>query len=362
MCSVFALLSSVVLVVAAPQGPPSAAGGSSAFVAPLYLDEAPPPVRSALNIQLVYEGLPGVPRDVVRSREATLELAHHIVVLLRSGEDFVKLAGEYSAARNAGQGASLGSFQPGLLGRGMDEFLFGAELGDVSEPLETSNGFHILKRVASLAATRHILIRGLTPDSRTRVEQILRRASSGESFGDLAREASEDSFSSESGGLYTIFERGSRDRLLKEAAFQARVGEIVGPIETPVGFHLIQRVPVEGHPLVLREQTMVRLRGILLAHKDTPIGALTADRTLAESEQLARSLHARILAGEDMAAMARELNDDFGGRERAGDLGWVHRDNPRGGSFLSRAFLAAPGELLDPVLTNLGWVLLRREL
>jgi hypothetical protein len=63
-----------------------------------------------------------------------------------------------------------------------------------------------------------------------------------------------------------------------------------------------------------------------------------------------------------MAAMAREHDDDFGGRERAGDLGWVHRENPRVAVFLSRAFRAEPGELLDPILTNMGWVLLRREL
>ena len=106
---------------------------------------------------------------------------------------------------------------------------------------------------------------------------------------------------------------------------------------------------------------MVRLRAIVIAHDNTPLGGPAAQRTLADAEKLARELHARIKGGEDMVAIARATNDDLRGKERAGDLGWVHRGNPRSAPFLDRAFTAQPGELLDPVLTNAGWVLLRRE-
>ncbi len=334
---------------------------TSFLAAPLFLDEEVPPVRAARNIHLVHTDVPNASREVTRTREETLELARHIATLAAAGEDFVKLAREYSAARNARDDAVLGSFPQGLLAKKMDAFLFGAELGEVSEPIETGNGIHLLQRVDALAASRHILVRGTSEESRRRCEALLERIRAGEDFGEVAKESSEDLTSAERGGLFTIFERGSRDRLLKAAAFRAAMGETVGPIESPSGFHLIQRVPLEGHDPSLRETTWVRARAILLSHKDVPSGALFHERTTAEAAALAVSLHGRIQAGEDMAELAREFNDDAGGKERSGDLGWLHRGNPRMVKFLDRAFTAEPGELLEPIAVNVGWVILRRE-
>lgn len=333
----------------------------SAFVSPLYLGETPPPVRSLSVIHLVHAEVPNAERAVTRSHAETLELATHIVTLLRSGEDFQALAREYSADKNAATGGCLGSFPPGLLTPQLDSFLFAAEVGQVSEPIEAPNGIHIAQRVETYAATRHILVRGTTEAERKKAEALKARIEAGEDFGELARASSDDPFSKERGGLFTIFERGPEDRLLKAAAFDLSVGEVSDPIETSVGYHLIQRVPLEGHPPELRESSMVRLRAILVSHDNTPLGAISNKRTMPEAEKLARELHARIQAGGDMAAIARETNDDLGGKERSGDLGWVHRNNPRSAPFLAGAFAADPGELLDPLLTNVGWVILRRE-
>ncbi|MEM7307372.1 MAG: peptidylprolyl isomerase [Planctomycetota bacterium] len=339
-----------------------AAAAVSAFAAPLYLDPLPPPVRSVRNIQLVHTGVPNVSREVTRTPEEAEQLAAHIVALLRSGEDFGKLAIEYSAAKNAGLGAVLGTFPPGLLAPRMDEFLYAAEIGEVSEPIATANGVHVLQRIESFAATLHIHIRGKSDESKQKIETLLERARAGEDFAELAHQHSQDKYSADRGGQFTIFERGPKDRLLKEAAFSARVGEVVGPIASPVGFHLIKRVPIEGHDPALFEDSQVRIRAILISHDNTALGGITAKRNQVEARQLADDLHARIVAGEDMEQLARQINDDLGGLERGGDIGWVHRHNPRSSSFLDRCFQAEPGELLDPILTNLGWVILRREL
>lgn len=347
----------------APEAPPAAPAAplASALIVPLYLDEAPPPVRSLRLIHLAYAGSEGAPHDVTRTREETLELAQHLITLLRAGGSFEDLCREYSAAKNAGTGGIMGTFTPGLLAPPMDAFLYSAEVGDVSAPIPMSNGILVLQRIETLAATRHILVRGKNEAEKQEVESLKARALAGEDFGALARESSDDGISAPRGGLFTLFERGPADRLLKEAAFRSKVGDVAGPIETPVGYHLIQRVPLEGHPEDLREVTMVRLRAILISHDNTPLGGITAARSLQDAERLARELHARIRGGEDMAALARETNDDIGGKERAGDLGWVHRGNPRSAQFLDAAFAAEPGELLDPILTNAGWVVLRRE-
>jgi len=363
LLAVLALLSLLSLQDAPPEAAPQppAPPPVSALVAPLYLGESPPPVRSLRLIHLVYAGAEGAARDVTRTHEEALELAQHIALLLRSGESFDELAREYSGAKNAGTGGVLGSFPQGLLAPPMDAFLFGAGVGDVSEPIEMPNGVQVLQRIETFAATRHILVRGKTEAERKEAESLKARALAGEDFGELARESSDDGISAPRGGLFTLFERGPADRLLKEAAFGLKVGEIAGPIESSAGYHLIQRVPLEGHPLDLREVTMVRLRAILIAHDNTPLGGPANKRTMPEAEKLAHELHDRIRGGEDMAALAREYDDDLGGQERAGDLGWVHRGNPRAAPILEQTFNGEAGQLYDPILTSAGWVILRRE-
>ena len=232
--------------------------------------------------------------------------------------------------------------------------------GEVSAPVDLPNGIHVLQRIETYAATRHLFVRGTDEAAQERIDALRKALDGGAEFGALAREHSDDP-SAERDGLYTIYERGSNDRLLKRAAFRAAVGEVVGPIESPMGLHLIQRVPLDGHDPGLRETTTIRVRAILISHNNTQLGSISAQRSPAEAQALARDLHGRIQAGEDMAELARTHNDDLGGRERAGDIGWVHRTNPRRAPFLERCFTVQPGELVDPLLTQVGWVVLRRE-
>ena len=153
------LLAPILLGAAPPQAepaanPPAQAGPqdprlatASAFTLPLYLQDLPPEIRSARVIHLVHKDVPGVARNVTRSREEALELAQHITALLGAGEDFEKLCREYSAAKNAVGGGVLGSFPPGLLAPPMDDFLFSAEVGEVSAPIEAENGIHVMQRI-----------------------------------------------------------------------------------------------------------------------------------------------------------------------------------------------------------------------
>ena len=332
----------------------------SIFVMPLDLGESRPLLRTVRNVRLVHSGAEGVSRDVTRSREETAALAERIVARLRAGADFAELARQHSADPNAAHGAVLGTFQLGVLEPPFDAFLWAAEVGDVSDVIEDGRGFHVLQRVETYAGARQILIRGSGPDEEALAKELLERLAAGEDFAALARAHSQDPASAERGGDLAVFERGPTDAALKAEAFAMQVGE-TRLVTTPLGLHVLQRVPLDDLDLALREDNFARLRALLVSHDQTPIGSVFAQRTPEEAHALAQDLHARIAAGEDMSALAREVNDDPTGVERGGDLGWVHRRNPNLAGFLTRAWQVEPGGLMDLIGSNAGWVIVRRE-
>ncbi len=85
---------------------------------------------------------------------------------------------------------------------------------------------------------RHILF---SPDEEEEAEQVKDQLENGGDFGELARENSQDPGSRENGGGLGCRPRGSGFvPEFDEAAFEAREGDIVGPIETAFGLHLIE--------------------------------------------------------------------------------------------------------------------------
>lgn len=331
--------------------------GESLVVRPMYLGEKPPEVRSARHILLECAGPGSASQERARSREKAMELATSLVERARAGSDFPKLASEYSQDPDAATGAVLGTLAPGMLSPPLDAFLFSAGIGEVSEPLVDDHGIHILQRIESHAAVRQILLRGPPEDARARCADIAGKLREGADFAELARTRSDDAESAARGGQFAIYERGPSDSLLKSAAFALRVGEVSEPIQSPFGWHVLQRIPLDEADPSLAEPSFVRLRGILLRVDETPpIG-----RNRAQTLDLADRLHKRLLAGEDMRKLAREFDEDLDGKHREGDLGWVFRSQPGLPGELKRACLMRVGDVAEPQRTAAGYLLVRRE-
>ncbi len=72
--------------------------------------------------------------------------------------------------------------------------------------------------------------------------EILHRAQSGEDFAELAQTYSEDESNREKGGDLGFFKRGAMVKPFEDAAFAANPGDIVGPVQTTFGLHLIKVV------------------------------------------------------------------------------------------------------------------------
>ena len=78
------------------------------------------------------------------------------------------------------------------------------------------------------------------------------------------------------------------------------------------------------------------------------------------AEEKARRAFERAKAGEDFAALARELSDDTGSKESGGDLGDAEKSDFVG-PFGDAVWSMKPGEIRGPVKTEFGWHVIKLE-
>jgi foldase protein PrsA len=84
--------------------------------------------------------------EETRDEAQTLALALELRQRLLDGEDFAALAAEYSDdASNAASGGDLGWFGRGVMVAPFEEAAFNLEVGEISEPIRTDFGYHIIE-------------------------------------------------------------------------------------------------------------------------------------------------------------------------------------------------------------------------
>lgn len=73
------------------------------------------------------------------------ETAKEILNKLNNGSDFAELAKEYSLDGSATRGGNLGFFPRGRMVKPFEEAAFALQVGEISEPVKTDFGYHIIK-------------------------------------------------------------------------------------------------------------------------------------------------------------------------------------------------------------------------
>ena len=204
----------------------------------------------AYQLAHIYIEVPegATPEQLKKAQQKIVEIEN----ALKSGRDFSELAVSYSNAQTALSGGMLGWKSAAELPEVFVDALDKLQPGMVTAPIQTPNGFHILKLLdvrsdvpmnVVQTQVRHILIRPgekrSDEEARALAENLWRQIQDGANFADLARQYSDDS-SKENGGDIGWISPGDTLPEFEQVVNQLDPGEISKPVRTPFGWHIIQ--------------------------------------------------------------------------------------------------------------------------
>ena len=206
---------------------------------------------------------------------------------LRPPRSFASVVREFSDAQDREQGGSLGWRTRDRLPTLFLDAISGLKPGEISKPVRSPNGFHILQledqrsglrtQEVSVHRARHILLR---VDAQTSEEQARRRALElrrrielGTEFGKVAQDHSQDLGSAPRGGELDWAYPGDTVPEFEQAMVALSPGQISDPVRSAFGIHLIQLLERKREPL-----TEQRLRtAARLALRDEKLAQAVAD-------------------------------------------------------------------------------------
>ncbi|ABE56165.1 PpiC-type peptidyl-prolyl cis-trans isomerase [Shewanella denitrificans OS217] len=180
--------------------------------------------------------------------------------------------------------------------------------------------------------------------SSKRANIVLKRLNEGEDFRSTAIASSSGPKALE-GGIWDYMNINEMPTLFAEVVNGAKVGDIIGPIKSGSGFHIIKVMDARG--LQTKEVEEVKSRHILL--KPSPI--LSEERAKA----MLVNFQKQILSGEaDFAELARQYSEDPGSAAKGGELGWSSPDVyvPE---FAQTLNSLKENEMSEPFRTTHGW-------
>jgi len=252
------------------------------YVSPRELDQALERDSSQANTNTEFDVshiLLSLPETATTEEMAKVEkLAHEIQHRASSGEDFGQLALAYSKSQSALERGKLGWRRINQLPQFIGDLVAAMKPGDVSEPVRTPTGFHIVRldgtrggdtgpQMVEQIHARHILMRPneVQDDATTRqrLSALRDRVLAGEDFGALASVTSEDPGSASRGGDLGWSSPGTFDPAFEDALAKLKENEISEPFRTQYGWHIVQLLGRRTHDQsdeVRRQRVLTALR------------------------------------------------------------------------------------------------------
>lgn len=233
---------------------------------------------SELNEYNLSHILIAVPQAATASQlEEASRRAADVYDRARNGEDFSRLAVAYSNSQTALEGGSLGWRRGPEIPTVLADLVTGLKPGEVSEPLRTPSGYHIVRlnevrgadvqTVVQQVKARHILLKPTEIQDDATVEQRLRtireRILKGEDFAALAKVVSEDPGSGSEGGDLGWTGPGTFVPEFEQVLQGLAENEISVPFRTQFGWHIVQmlgRREFDNTDELRRQRAFMQLR------------------------------------------------------------------------------------------------------
>lgn len=268
-----------------------------------------------------------------RSKDEAARRAAALARLARDeGRDFAALARGHSDGPRASAGGALGpAFRFAQVNAAFAKAAYALAPGQVSDPVETPFGFHIILREPLVEFGVERLLVAFGSDEMAalkRAEALLSRARAGEDFAALARESDSDE------PALGVVAEGLIEREAEEALAELADGAVAPElIESATGFLILRRV----------KPALARGGHILIDFKGAFRSMATRSREQARGE--AEALIARLGSGAVELGVFEALARRHSALERV-DLGPVPRRGPQMEAAIRDAlYSAAPGRI-----------------
>ena len=187
--------------------------------------------------------------EVEQARQGAAELRRKLL----AGADFAETARRVSDGGNAGNGGDLGWRKMAEVPTLFAEYIPDLGKGDISEPIQSPSGFHLIRiadikgaerSIVAQTRARHILIRTselmTEAQAREKLAQLKARIEGGDDFGLLARGNSDDAASAIAGGDLGWRSPGELAPEFQRAMDALASGQISAPFQTGFGWHIVE--------------------------------------------------------------------------------------------------------------------------
>lgn len=183
-----------------------------------------------------------------------------------------------------------------------------------------------------------------------RAEAVLKRLKAGADFKEMAIASSAGPKALE-GGVWDYMNVNEMPTLFTEVVKNAKKGDIIGPLKSGSGFHIIKIMNVRGQQK--KEVSEVKARHILL--KPSPI--LSENR----AKTLLKKFVTEIRSGEaSFADLAKEYSEDPGSARKGGELGWAD-PTIYVPAFSQELASLKKGQISEPFRSSHGWHIVQLE-
>lgn len=199
-----------------------------------------------------------LPKDTLEAYTKIIKIRNRIL----KGEDFVKVASEKGISDDPSavdNGGDLGYFTALQMVYPFENTAYTTKVGEVSMPVRTRYGYHIVKVIDRRKAqgevlAAHIMIRtppNMSADdslkSYQKIAEINKKLKDGEKFEELAEQYSDDKSSAKNGGELPWFGTGKMPLEFEEASFALKnKGEYSPIMRTKYGWHIIKLLDKRG--------------------------------------------------------------------------------------------------------------------